>query len=178
MIKVRMSCVVMMLAGAAGLATAAAENMPTQIAQAPAPAAAVLATAQSSADPDLHCELLEVKRISGGALMIRWRIVNAAGQPNASATGGFANPTAAKAIRYFFSGWEQLYYIDPAENKEYLPLSDSQNNRILDVPYDLTLQPGQQRLNWAKFPAPPAGSAKISVAIPNFAPFEDAPVAQ
>jgi hypothetical protein len=168
-----------MLAGAAVFATAAAaQNTPPQIAQAPAAATTVLATAQSSEDPDLRCDLLEVKRISGGALIVRWRIVNAAGQPNASATGGFANQTPAKAIHYGFSGWDQLYYIDPAENKKYLPLTDSQSNRILDVPYDLTLQPGQQRLNWAKFPAPPAGSTKISISIPNFAPFEDAPVAQ
>lgn len=178
MIRVRGLCAVATLAGAIALATAAvAQNNPPQSAQAPAAAPAVLATAEFSQDPDLRCDLLEVKRISGGALMIRWRIVNAAGQAN-PASGGFANPTPAKPIHYYFSGWDQLYYIDPAENKKYLPLTDSQNNRILDIAGDVTLQPGQQRLNWAKFPAPPAGSTKISVSIPQFAPFEDAPVAQ
>jgi hypothetical protein len=177
----RASALAMAAAGAVAIgaigATASAQDARPQIAQAPA-AAAVLATAQYSADPDLRCDLLEVKRISGGALMIRWRIVNAAGQANASSTGGFANPTPAKPIHYYFSSWDALNYIDPAENKKYLPLTDSANNRILDVFGDVTLEPGQQRLNWAKFPAPPPGSAKISVSIPNFAPFEDAPVAQ
>jgi hypothetical protein len=178
MIKVWMSCVVAVLAGAAVFATAAAaQNIPQQIAQAPA-AAPVLASGQFSSDPDLRCDLLEVKRISGGALMVRWRIVNTAGQANASSTGGFTNPTSAKTIHYYFSSWDALNYIDPAENKKYLPLTDSANNRILDVFGDVTLQPGQQLLNWAKFPAPPPGSTKISISIPNFAPFEDAPVAQ
>lgn len=176
MIKVRVAWVVAMLAGAAGFATAAAaQNMPPQIAQAPA-ANAVLGTAQYSQDPALRCDLLEVKRVSGGALMIRWRIVNTAGQTNAPG-GGFTTSTPAKGIGYDFH-WGQLFYIDPAENKKYLPLTDSAGDRILDVSYGITLAPGEQRLNWAKFPAPPATSTKISVSIPNFEPFEDVPVAQ
>lgn len=158
-------------------AAASAQDARPQITQAPV-AAGVLGTAQFARDPDLRCDLLEVKRISGSALMIRWRIINTAGQPNASGSGGLANPTPAKEIHYYFGGWDQLYYIDPAENKKYLPLTNSQDNRILDVAYDVTLQPGQQRLNWVRFPAPPPGSAKISVTIPNFVPFEDTPVAQ
>src|SRR3990172_5743372 len=73
--------------------TQPATSAPAQPAQpaaapaaAPAPApsppvspAAILASAQYSADPDLRCDLLEVRRISGGALLIRWRLMNAAG---------------------------------------------------------------------------------------------------
>ena len=174
----RISALAVVAAGAIAIAaigaTASAQDARPQIAQAPA-AAAVLGSAQLSSDPDLHCDLLEVKRISGGALMIRWRIINAAGQTGP--TGGFANPAPAKGIFYDFD-WPQLYYIDPAENKKYLPLTDSNGTRILEVAYHLTLNPGEQRLNWAKFPAPPPSSAKISVTIPNFAPFEDVPVGQ
>lgn len=36
---------------------------------------------------------------------------------------------------------------------------------------------GQPRLNWAKLPAPPPSSTKISVTLPRFAPFEDIPLA-
>jgi hypothetical protein len=129
-----------------------------------------LATAQFSADPDLRAEILEVKRVSGGALNIRWRLINGAGQP-----GGLTG-TAGKPISYNFS-WEQIYYVDPAENKKYQFLTDSAGNRILEV-FHGNLAPGQQRLNWAKFPAPPAGSNKITVFIPNFAPFEDIPISQ
>jgi len=150
---------------------------PAQPAAAPAPAptppispAAVLASAQYSADPDLRCDLLEVRRISGGALLIRWRLMNAAGgQQSGSLTA--AQP---KSIRYDF-GWGEIYYIDPAENKKYGFLTDAEGNRILDVFWG-DLPAGQQRLNWAKFPAPPPTSNKISVSIPKFPPFEDVPV--
>jgi hypothetical protein len=130
----------------------------------------VLASAQFSADPDLRCDILEVKRVSGGALNIRWRIVNTAGGASGLAGG------TAKTINYNF-GWDELYFIDPAENKKYQYLMDSAGKRILDVYYG-NLAAGQQRLNWAKFPAPPATSTKISIQIPKFAPFDDIPVSQ
>jgi hypothetical protein len=113
---------------------------------------------------------LEAKRVSGGALLVRWRIINTAGQ-----TAGLT-ASKPKTIRYNFD-WSELFYIDPAENKKYQFLTDSAGNRILQVWYG-DLEAGQQRLNWAKFPAPPSTSTKISIAIPRFAPFEDIPVAQ
>jgi hypothetical protein len=129
-----------------------------------------LATAEYSEDPTLRCEILEVKRVSGGALNIRWRLVNGAGQP------GGLTASSAKPIRYDF-GWEQLYYIDPAENKKYQFLTDSGGNRIVSMFYG-NLPPGQQRVSWAKFPAPPPASTKISIYIPHFPPFEDVPISQ
>lgn len=145
---------------------APAQEPRTQLAQ--APAGAVLGSAQFGADPDLRCDLLEVKRVSGGALTIRWRVVNGTGAPG-GLTGG-----AGKKIHYGFS-WAELYYIDPAENKKYQFLTDAAGNRILDV-FEGDYAPGQQRVQWAKFPAPPASSTKISIAIPKFAPFEDIPI--
>jgi len=130
-----------------------------------------LATAEYSADPTLRCELLEAKRVSGGALLVRWRIVNGAG-----AGGGGLVATSTKPIRYTFH-WEELFYIDPAENKRYQFLTDSAGNRILEV-FEGDVSPGQQRGNWAKFPAPPPSSTKISIAIPRFPPFEDVPISQ
>ena len=135
-----------------------------------AEAQAVLGSAQYSADPDLRCDILEVKRVSGGALNVRWRIINTTGAPG-GLTGG-----AGKTINYDFN-WDNIYFIDPAENKKYQYLKDSAGNRILDVFYG-NLAPGQQRLNWAKFPAPPASSKKITINIPHFAPFEDIPVSE
>jgi hypothetical protein len=111
-----------------------------------------------------------VKRVSGGALIVTWRMVNTAG------SAGGLTATAAKKISYRFS-WNQLYYIDPAENKKYQFLTDSGGNRILEV-FEGDYAGGQQRVNWAKFPAPPASSTKISVTIPNFRPFDDLPVSQ
>jgi hypothetical protein len=120
----------------------------------------VIASAQFSNDPNLRCDLLEVKRASGNALLVRWRLIN----------------TGAKGIAYDFD-WPQLYYTDPAENKKYAFLTDSSGARVLDMWWG-TLGPGEQRLQWAKFPAPPATSKKITVYIPKFMPFEDVPVGQ
>jgi hypothetical protein len=128
----------------------------------PAPAAAppqaksgsVVASAQYSNDPNLRCDVLEVKRVSGGALLARWRFVN----------------TGAKPVAYDFS-WDDIYYIDPAGNKKYNFLTID-GKRILDQWWG-TLQPGEQRVVWAKYPAPPATSKRISLNVPKFTPFED-----
>jgi hypothetical protein len=146
-------------------------------ASAPAPPAGVvapvippagIANSQSSKNPDLRCDLMEVRRVSGGALLIKWRLVNASAQ--------------GKTLQYY-SGWnvrppaEGLYYIDPAENKKYSHLTDTDGHGIEDL-FQGDIQPGEQRGSWAKFPAPPATSGKISVNIPDFPPFEDIPVSQ
>ena len=133
--------------------------------------AGALASGQYSADPDLRCDLIEVKRASGGTLMIRWRVVNT------TAKSGGLTGASGKPITYNFS-WSDLYYIDPAENKKYQYLTDSGGNRILDV-FEGTVQAGAQRLSWARFPAPPPSSSKISFTIPKCSPpFDDVPVTQ
>jgi len=133
---------------------------PPPVASAPPPTAGAIGSAQFSGDPNLRCDLLEVKRVSGGAVLVRWRVVN----------------TAAKSIHYDFS-WNEVYYIDPDQNKKYGFLSDAEDNKILDIFWG-HLPAGDQRLNWAKFPAPPATTTKISVNVPKFTPFEDIPIAQ
>lgn len=141
--------------------------VPQPTAPDPAPAAdpaqakpgAVIASAQYANDPNLRCDLLEVKRVSGGALLARWRFVN----------------TGTKSVNYDFS-WDDIYYIDPAGNKKYANLTID-GKRILDVWWG-TLPPGEQRINWVKYPAPPATSKRISLNVPKFQPFEDVPVSE
>jgi hypothetical protein len=133
--------------------------------------AGVLASAQYSADPDLRCDLLEVKRVSGGSLMIRWLVANT------SAKSGGLTGAGGKTVRYTFR-WDDVYFIDPAENKKYQFLTDSGGNRILDI-FEGDLAPGEQRLNWARFPAPPESSSKISFGIPKCSPpFDDIAIAR
>lgn len=157
-------------------ASTAASATSTSPAAAPAAAATpaagtVIATATFSADPALRADLLEVKRVSGGALLVKWKVTNT--HP-AQAEGLAA--TAGKPVYYDFA-WDDLYYVDPAENKKYSYLTDTDGGRILDVFYG-TLKPGESRANWAKFPAPPPSSTQISLTLPKFPPFEDVPVAQ
>ena len=84
--------------------------------------------------------------------------------------------SAAKPIYYTF-GWDELYYVDPAENKKYEYLKDSEGNRIVDIWFG-NLSPGESKTSWAKFPAPPPTSTKISITLPRFSPLEDVPIAQ
>jgi hypothetical protein len=147
-----------------------AATQPVAVSSQPAPANAI-ASGQYSADGDLRCDLLEVKRLSGGALIIKWRIVNAA----AAQTPGLT-ATQPKTIDYT-GHWADLYFIDPAENKKYAYLTDAGNQGIVDVFWG-QLPAGQQRASWAKFPAPPPASNKIAIHIPSFPPFEDVPVSQ
>jgi hypothetical protein len=165
--RLSMGCAILAFVAAGSVADA--QQPAPQAVQAPSNNG--IASAQYSQDPDLRCDLLEVKRVSGGALLVRWRVINTAGGGSSGLTA-----TAAKPIRYDF-GWNELFFIDPAENKRYQFLTDSGGNRIVDVWYG-DLEPGQQRVNWAKFPAPPPSSTKISLSLPKFPPFEDVPVSQ
>lgn len=152
--------------------TAAASSPATAApAAAAAPAGTVMASETYTQDQNIRADLLEVRRVSGGALLVKWRIVNTATQ---SGAGSLAS-AEDKPVYYNFD-WDDLYYVDPAENKKYGFLTDSESNRILDVYYG-NLKPGETRANWAKFPAPPATSTKISLTLPKFPPFEDVPVA-
>jgi len=147
------------------VAMAAATAAPAAADPAPAPESAqtkpssVIASAQYSNDPTLRCDLLEVKRASGGALLARWRIVN----------------TGTKAVSYDF-GWDDIYYIDPAGNKKFTNLTID-GKKILDMWWG-TLPPGEQRVMWAKYPAPAPTSKRISLNVPKFTPFEDVPVSE
>ena len=147
-----------------------ATSTPPAAAAAPAPGT-VIATATFSADPALRADLLEVRRVSGGALLVKWKITNT----NPAQAEGLA-ATTTKPIYYDFA-WDDIYYVDPAENKKYGYLTDTDGGRILDV-YWGTLKAGESRANWAKFPAPPPSSTKISLTLPKFPPFEDVPVTQ
>jgi hypothetical protein len=137
----------------------------------PIAAPTAIASAQSSLDPNLRADLLEVKRVSGGALLVRWRLVNTTSAPS---SGLVANATP-KPILYNSWGWNDLYYTDPAENKKYSFLTDTDGGQLLDV-YIGSYNAGEQRDNWAKFPAPPGTSSKVTIYIPKFPPFEDVPV--
>jgi len=147
-------------APAAEAANSSTEPAPATPAAATPVPGGVIASAQYNNDPEMRCDLLEVKRASGDALLVRWRLINT---------------STSKRINYNFD-WPEVYYTDPAENKKYSFLTDSAGGRVLDMWWG-DLNPGEQRLQWAKFPAPPATSKKITVYIPRFMPFEDAPVA-
>jgi hypothetical protein len=163
-------------APAAAPAPAPAAAPAAQQVQAPAtpPAAAPqaatpasLASQQYNQNPDLRCDVLEVRRVSGGAVLVRWRLIRAA----AAAAGGLVAAQQPGAI-YHTWGWEGVYFTDPAENKKYLGLKDSAGQWIGQGDAK-SYSPGDQQVMWMKFPAPPASSSKITFVFPGFPPFED-----
>ena len=133
----------------------------------------VIASTEYREDSNIRADLLEVKRVSGGALYVKWRVTNATPPPQQA---GLTASSEAKPINYTY-GWDDLYYVDPAENKKYEYLKDSEGNRILDIWYG-NLAPGESKTSWAKFPAPPPTSTKISLTLPRFSPLEDVPITQ
>jgi hypothetical protein len=156
-------------AASPAVAGAAAPALP---AAGPIAATTAIASAQYSLEPNLRADLLEVKRVSGGALLVRWRLVDTAG---AQSSTGLVAASTPKSVPYNSWDWSELYYTDPAENKKYGFLTDTDGGRLLDV-YSGTFNAGEQHDNWAKFPAPPATSSKVTIYIPKFPPFEDVPV--
>ena len=157
---------------AGAVAPAPAAPAPAASATAAPAAQSVLASQDFSNDPNLRADVLEVKRVSGGALLVKWRLL----RPAAVSGGGLAAPTDDKAIHHSFS-WSGVYVTDPAENKKYSGLKDSQGSWIGQGD-NKNYAPGQQQVMWMKFPAPPAASTKISFVFHGFPPFDDLPVAQ
>jgi hypothetical protein len=143
---------------AAPAASASAEPMAS-----PPTGESVLATQDYNQDPNLKCDILQVKRVSGGALLIKWRVVH-------------RGPQGSKDVNQYWGDWSHVYFTDPAENKKYLGLKDSSGSWICQGDYNKTYKPGDQQVIWMKFPAPPAGSTRIAFIFPGFPPFEDLPV--
>ena len=132
----------------------------------------MLASQEYSNDPSLRGDILEVKRVSGGALLVKWRL----SRPATASGGGLAAPVDDKGVYHSFS-WSHVYVTDPAENKKYSGLKDSQGHWIGQGD-NKTYGRGQQQAMWMKFPAPPAASTKVSFVFSGFPPFDDLPVAQ
>jgi hypothetical protein len=162
---------------AATPAAAPAATPASQQAQAPAAQSAVapqaatpapLASQQYNQNPDLRCDVLEVRRVSGGALLVRWRLIRTA----AAAGGGGLVAGDKPAPIYHNWNWDGVYFTDPAENKKYAGLKDSAGQWISqgDAKY---YAPGEQQVIWMKFPAPPPSSSKVTFVFPGFPPFED-----
>lgn len=141
---------------AAPAASASAEPMAS-----PAAGEGVLATQDFNEDPNLKCDVLQAKRVSGGTLLIKWRMTH-------------RGPQGSKPIYHRFS-WSDVYFTDPGENKKYLGLKDSAGS-WLGQGDNKHYNSGDQQVVWLKFPAPPATSAKITFVFPGFPPFEDLPV--
>lgn len=67
--------------------------------------------------------------------------------------------------------------IDANGKKKYLVIRDSDSNCLCSTKIN-NVKPNTRTNLWAKFPAPPAGVTRISIAIPHFQPIDDVPISQ
>lgn len=111
---------------------------------------------------DVEVSLLEVKRTSGDTVTVKWALRNK----------GEKEQMIEKLIS------DEHYLVDAAAKKKYFVVKDSEQNYVaLNRDYNhVNLKPGQNFKVWAKFPAPPAATEKVTVYIRGVAPFEDVPI--
>ncbi|MEX0804868.1 MAG: hypothetical protein WD688_16360 [Candidatus Binatia bacterium] len=130
-----------------------------------APAVKALATADGE-KPGTRIEVQELKRVSGGTVMLRFAIINDGDQPL-----NFGYDFGDRGTKDI-ANVGGTHLLDPVGKKKYLVVRDSQGN--CDCSKGLKTLAVKQRVNvWARFPAPPDAVDKIGIVIPHFSPMDD-----
>jgi hypothetical protein len=131
----------------------------TQAAAVPPPAGAVLASQDTNTGA--VAEITEFRR-KGNTLTAKVRFVNR------------GSADSKQDI-----SWSEAYLLDANAGKKYEVLKDEKGSYIATLVQGWgskwwdTIEPGQTRTIWMKFPAPPAEVKTITLQIPGAAPFED-----
>jgi hypothetical protein len=138
----------------------------------PAPQATPAKQAIASADgekPGVRVEVNELKRVSGGTVMLRFAMIN-----DGNNEVSFGYDFAQKGTNDY-GNIGGVHLIEPVGKKKYLVVRDSQG--ACDCSQGLTRVAANSRMNlWARFPAPPDNVEKIGVVIPHFSPMDDVPL--
>jgi hypothetical protein len=93
----------------------------------------------------------------------------------------YRNKGNAEAEIYY--PWSDVYFLDTQDKKKYQVLKDSQEIYLAqpdnhDRHCNAHIPAGGKVIVWFKFPAPPAGTAKINLVVPGVLPFEDLSISQ
>jgi len=113
----------------------------------------------------MSVELTAVQK-TGDTIMVRFKYIN----------GGDKSITLYMKVGGQVQ--DKIYYVDAKNKKKYLVIRDTENHPLASALHDLTVDAGETKGCWAKFPAPPADVTAISVYIPGAPPFENVPLAQ
>ncbi len=77
---------------------------------------------------------------------------------------------------------EDVHYIDKQAKKKYHLLRDDAGRYLADPvfgdKYAVTIDKGNRKMAWFKFPAPPAEVATIDLSVPGVIPFDDLPISR
>jgi hypothetical protein len=110
----------------------------------------------------LHLEVTSLRRTTGG--MVTLKVTMEAGGKDYYSTSTFGGST-----------FDEVYLVDAAGQKKYLPVTDSKDNCVCSEIDSLKV--GEPQKWFTTFPAPPADVKKLSIYIPTFSPIENVPLA-
>src|SRR4051794_28890078 len=125
-------------------------------------------TSTDGETPGVRLDVQEFKRVSGGAAMLRFTVVNGS-ESNLSLSGGYLGPS--------YGTVDGTYLVDLAGKKKYEVLRDADKNCICSRNLD-AVKAGQSINLWAKFPAPPDNVDKVGIVVQHFIPMDDVPLAR
>jgi hypothetical protein len=131
-----------------------------------AAAAGPIATTDGEA-PGTRVDVQELKRVSGGTVMLKFTLVNDSDKPMDS----------NQFYSQEYHSADGAYLVDLAGKKKYEVVRDSEKHCVCsrDIP---TIKAKSSVNLWAKFPAPAEGVDKIGVVVPHFIPLDDVPLAK
>jgi hypothetical protein len=141
---------------------------------APAAPAAASAKPLATADgekPGSRIEVQELKRVSGGTMMLKFALINDADERlNVGYDFGAGSTTDSGTVA-------GVHLIEPVGKKKYLVVRDTKND--CDCSRGVRDIAAKSRANlWARFPAPPDSVEKITVVVPKFSPMDDVPISR
>lgn len=142
-------------------------------------AAEPIATADGE-QPGTRIELTELKRTGGGAVMLKFNMINEGNSAidlnGYGSQSPFAEKSADDARRSLddasISG---VSLVDDTHKKKYLVVRDSEGSPLCSRGVG-KIKSGSQSALWARFPAPPDNVDKVSVVVPHFTPMDDVPL--
>ena len=135
-----------------------------------APAKATLATSDGET-PGARVEVQELKRVSGGTVMLRFTMIN---DGDKTLNVGYDFGAGSTSDHGTVGG---VHLIEPVGKKKYLVVRDSENK--CDCSRGVKDVAAKSRANlWARFPAPPDNVEKIGIVIPHFSPLDDVPLSR
>ena len=140
----------------------------------PAPQAPQAKPALASADgetPGARVEVQELKRVSGGTVMLRFTMIND-GDKTLNVGYDFGAGSTSD-----FGTVGGVHLIEPVGKKKYLVVRDSESK--CDCSRGVKDVAAKSRANlWARFPAPPENVEKLGVVVPHFSPMDDVPLSK
>jgi hypothetical protein len=160
-------------AQAPAAAPSATPQAPAPAAQ-PAPQAPQAKPALASADgekPGMRVDVTELKRVSGGTVMLRFTMIN---DGDKTLNVGYDFGAGSTSDIGTVGG---VHLIEPVGKKKYLVVRDSESK--CDCSRGVKDIAAKSRANlWARFPAPPDNVEKIGVVVPHFSPMDDIPLSK